>query len=335
MIEHLASLPRCRARSTRSCSISAPTASPRSPAAPGASSKAGRRRRRASPSRAAPARPISPRRRPSWTTRSASWCSPTPAAPGAATTPISRAKNQRQRVHYLLEAGWKADTAIQGLGRTNRTNQAQPPLFRPIATDVKAEKRFLSTIARRLDSLGAITKGQRQTGGQGLFRAEDNLEAGMRARLCASSTSCSIRGKVEGCSLQRFDDVTGLPLTDHDGTCARTCRRSDLPQSAAGTDHRPAEHALRVFRGAPRGQDRRRHRLGHLRYRRGDHHGREPHRSPSGATSTPIRVHGAETQVFTIARRDRNGPLRSKMPSTVRTIAAAGCWSMASRTRCC
>src|SRR5690606_21570413 len=77
------------------------------------------------------------------------------------------AKNQRLRVHYLLEPGWKADAAIQGLGRTNRTNQAQPPLFRPVATDVKAEKRFLSTIARRLDTLGAITRGQRQTGGQG------------------------------------------------------------------------------------------------------------------------------------------------------------------------
>jgi hypothetical protein len=51
------------------------------------------------------------------------------------------AKNRRLRTHYLLEAGWKADAAIQGLGRTNRTNQAQPPLFRPIATNVKAEKR--------------------------------------------------------------------------------------------------------------------------------------------------------------------------------------------------
>ncbi|MGL4557659.1 MAG: strawberry notch-like NTP hydrolase domain-containing protein, partial [Afipia sp.] len=80
------------------------------------------------------------------------------------------ARNRRLRIHYLLEAGWKADAAIQGLGRTNRTNQAQPPLFRPIATNVKTEKRFLSTIARRLDTLGAITKGQRQTGGQGLFR---------------------------------------------------------------------------------------------------------------------------------------------------------------------
>jgi hypothetical protein len=62
-------------------------------------------------------------------------------------------------------------------GRSNRTNQKQPPGFRPIATDVKDEKRFLSTIARRLDTLGAITRGQRQTDGQGLFRADDNLES--------------------------------------------------------------------------------------------------------------------------------------------------------------
>jgi predicted RNA methylase len=134
------------------------------------------------------------------------------------------ARNSRLRVHYLLEAGWKADTAIQGLGRSNRTNQAQPPLFRPIATNVKAEKRFLSTIARRLDTLGAITRGQRQTGGQGLFRADDNLEsvfgrAALR-RLCVLLYS----GKVEGCSLQAFEDATGLKLADRDGSL-----REELP----------------------------------------------------------------------------------------------------------
>jgi predicted RNA methylase len=128
------------------------------------------------------------------------------------------ARNQRLRVHYLLEAGWKADTAIQGLGRTNRTNQAQPPLFRPIATDVKAEKRFLSTIARRLDTLGAITKGQRQTGGQGLFRPQDNLESVYARAALRQLYALLYAGKIEGCTLQRFQDATGLPLTDRDGT---------------------------------------------------------------------------------------------------------------------
>jgi predicted RNA methylase len=134
------------------------------------------------------------------------------------------ARNRRLRVHYLLEAGWKADTAIQGLGRSNRTNQAQPPLFRPIATDVKAEKRFLSTIARRLDTLGAITKGQRQTGGQGLFRADDNLESVYARAALRQLYILIFGGKIQDCSLQAFEDATGLKLTDSDGSL-----REDLP----------------------------------------------------------------------------------------------------------
>ncbi|MCP8896427.1 strawberry notch family protein [Shinella daejeonensis] len=127
------------------------------------------------------------------------------------------AKNTRLRVHYLLEAGWKADAAIQGLGRTHRTNQAQPPLFRPISTNVKAEKRFLSTIARRLDTLGAITRGQRQTGGQGLFRPEDNLESPYARDALRQLYLLLVRGKVEGCSLERFESSTGLKLMDANG----------------------------------------------------------------------------------------------------------------------
>jgi len=127
------------------------------------------------------------------------------------------ARNRRLRVHYLLEPGWKADAAIQGLGRTNRTNQAQPPLFRPIATDVKAEKRFLSTIARRLDTLGAITRGQRQTGGQGLFRPEDNLESHYARDALRQLYLLLVRGKIEDCSLQMFEDATGLKLMDANG----------------------------------------------------------------------------------------------------------------------
>ncbi len=133
------------------------------------------------------------------------------------------ARNQRLRVHYLLEPGWKADAAIQGLGRTNRTNQVQPPLFRPIATDVKAEKRFLSTIARRLDTLGAITRGQRQTGGQGLFQPEDNLESSYARDALRQLYLLIVRGKVEGCPLERFESATGLKLMDSNGL------KDDLP----------------------------------------------------------------------------------------------------------
>jgi len=133
-------------------------------------------------------------------------------------------RNQRQRVHYLLEPGWRADAAIQGLGRSNRTNQKQPPIFRPVATDVKGEKRFLSTIARRLDTLGAITRGQRQTGGQGLFRADDNLESVYAKAALRQFYQLLHGGRIEGCSLTEFQEATGLDLVDQDGSL-----REELP----------------------------------------------------------------------------------------------------------
>ena len=137
------------------------------------------------------------------------------------------ARNQRLRVHYLLEAGWKADSAIQGLGRSNRTNQAQPPLFRPVTTNVKGEKRFLSTIARRLDSLGALTRGQRQTGGQGLFREEDNLESLYAKSALRQLYQALYAGTLDRCSLSDFEEQTGLSLTDKEGHL-----KEDLPAIA-------------------------------------------------------------------------------------------------------
>jgi predicted RNA methylase len=218
-------------------------------------------------------------------------------------------RNRRLRIHYLLEAGWKADTAIQGLGRSNRTNQAQPPLFRPIATDVKAEKRFLSTIARRLDTLGAITKGQRQTGGQGLFRADDNLESAYARAALRQLYVLIYSGKVVGCSLQAFEDATGLRLTDRDGSL-----REELPPITTFLNRLLAltidlqnklfgvfDDLLRTkIEGA----------IASGTYDLGVE--TLTAESLTVANRRTLYVHpqtGAETQVFTIRRRDRNRPL--------------------------
>lgn len=87
------------------------------------------------------------------------------------------ANNQQKRMHYLLQPGWRADKAVQGFGRTHRTNQDSAPHYYLVTTDLPAQKRFISSIARRLDQLGALTKGQRQAGSQGMFNAKDNLES--------------------------------------------------------------------------------------------------------------------------------------------------------------
>jgi predicted RNA methylase len=127
------------------------------------------------------------------------------------------ALNRRRRVHYLLEAGWKADNAIQGLGRSHRTNQASAPIFRLVTTDVCAERRFISTIARRLDSLGALTRGQRQTGSNGIFDAKDNLESVYAERALYTLFSQIYVGSFNEVPLGIFEQVTGLSLTSSEG----------------------------------------------------------------------------------------------------------------------
>ncbi len=137
--------------------------------------------------------------------------------------------NTERRIHYLLEPGWRADQAIQGLGRTHRTHQASAPLFRPVTTDVKGERRFIATIARRLDSLGAITRGQRDSqtamGGSdaALFRESDNLESVYARAALRQFYSALWRGSIEGWNVERFQASTGLKIVHEGGL------KDDLP----------------------------------------------------------------------------------------------------------
>jgi hypothetical protein len=127
------------------------------------------------------------------------------------------AANRKRRSHYLLEAGWRADNAIQGLGRSHRTNQASAPVFRPVTTNVRGERRFISTIARRLDSLGALTRGQRQTGGNGIFEAKDNLESNYAQHALYELFKQIFQGRFYEVPLGKFEQMTGLSLTSHEG----------------------------------------------------------------------------------------------------------------------
>jgi predicted RNA methylase len=111
--------------------------------------------------------------------------------------------NTQQRIHYVLQPGWRADTAVQGFGRTHRTNQKSAPEYVLVTTDVQAQKRFVSSIARRLDQLGALTKGQRETS-SGIFNASDNLESKYgTAALLAFFTNLA-----NGYTTMSFDEVT-------------------------------------------------------------------------------------------------------------------------------
>jgi hypothetical protein len=139
----------------------------------------------------------------------------------------NRAENRQRRVHITLELGWSADKQMQTFGRTHRSDQAVPPEYVLLSTELGGEKRFSSTIARRLGSLGALTKGDRGAADSGdLAKYNFETEEG-RAALCLLLRRIVESGNVPGIGnpRQTLRDI-GLLVRNRDGS--EEVRKEDL-----------------------------------------------------------------------------------------------------------
>jgi hypothetical protein len=119
-----------------------------------------------------------------------------------------RFQNQQPRMHFILELPWSSDKMIQQVreiscrnvrepswfirrlslcvyvasltpaqcGRTHRSNQSQPPEYVLMITDIGGERRFASAVAKRLQTLGALTKGDRRAAAGTINFADFNFE---------------------------------------------------------------------------------------------------------------------------------------------------------------
>ena len=149
------------------------------------------------------------------------------AAMGISLHASNRAENRQRRVHVTLELGWSADKQMQTFGRTHRSDQAVPPEYVLLSTELGGEKRFSSTIARRLGSLGALTKGDRRSADSSdLAKYNFETEEG-RAALCLMLRRIVESGNVPGIGnpRQTLRDI-GLLVRNRDG--CEEVRKEDL-----------------------------------------------------------------------------------------------------------
>lgn len=125
--------------------------------------------------------------------------------------------NQRERVHCGWQMGWITKKAVQGLGRTNRANQKQPPSYKLVTTDVPSHARFIATIQRRLDQLGALTRGLRQAGSQGLFTGQPNIESDYGRTAVRSLFREVGQGLREDITADEVNELLNIRLIDAHG----------------------------------------------------------------------------------------------------------------------
>lgn len=69
----------------------------------------------------------------------------------------------RMRVHIVLELPWSSEDFLQVVGRTFRSDSIHRPRLVLVTTNVPAELRFTMSVMRKLRSLGALVKGDRNS----------------------------------------------------------------------------------------------------------------------------------------------------------------------------
>lgn len=80
-----------------------------------------------------------------------------------------KSRNKRRRVHYIMEIGRRAESAVQGLGRTHRSDQVVTPIVRMVTSDIPAQAINTARTLAKIAKLGALSRGSQHAASNAIF----------------------------------------------------------------------------------------------------------------------------------------------------------------------
>ncbi|OQR69151.1 Protein strawberry notch-like [Tropilaelaps mercedesae] len=144
-----------------------------------------------------------------------------------------RADNRKRRLHITLELPWSADRAVQQFGRTHRSNQVSAPEYLFLISDLAGERRFASIVAKRIESMGALTHGDRRAGESrdlSMFNIDNNF-----GRIALEHTMKAIMG---------HEKPMVKPPEEYDGDFFADCKEGLLGVGLVVKDDGPSSIAV-------------------------------------------------------------------------------------------
>jgi len=163
--------------------------------------------------------------------------------------------SQKRRVHVTMEMAWSADKSIQQLGRSHRSNQVSAPHYKLVISALAGERRFAAAVAKRLESLGALTRGDRRAASGGDM-SQFNFETkygrnALKKLLAAVSFDKAPPPGVDFAAVIKDTPMEGFPIDQVHENLTVVLKQIGLLEEAGGNV--PVSKFLNRLLGAPVG----------------------------------------------------------------------------------
>lgn len=154
-------------------------------------------------------------------------------------------RDGRRRVHMILELPWSPEELLQQMGRTHRSDSIRAPRYILLTTDVPSELRFASSIVQKLQTFGALVKGDRTSCNLGFARVPQWSPSDKRSiGLCVAASTLQT-GPLPVCNSRRAAQlVCGVALKSNEAAA-----KSSVIQALQLCDD---AHSAEVLAGALR-----------------------------------------------------------------------------------
>lgn len=113
-------------------------------------------------------------------------------------------RDGRRRVHIILELPWSPEELLQQMGRTHRSDSIRAPRYILLTTDVPSELRFASSIVQKLQTFGALVKGDRTSCTLGFLSVPHWSPSDKRSiGLCVAASALKTTDPLPVCNSRR------------------------------------------------------------------------------------------------------------------------------------